>query len=83
MSAYQELEDEISNKTINLSNLTDDTYQKYIRVANTKLELFRYSIDSDKAINNSIQEIHVVIADILNFEKHSSLSEMTNPSSAE
>ncbi len=71
---YQKLENEISNNTISLNNLTDNEYQKYIHVADTKLELFRYSIDSDKAIISTIQDINKVVVDIEKFENKSSLS---------
>ena len=76
---FKELETEISNKTINLGSLTDDKYQKYVDIAATKLELFRYSIDSDAAIVKSIQDIAEVVKEIDIFEhKNSSTDERDN-----
>ncbi len=80
---YKELDTEISNKTINLGNLTDDKYQKYVDIAATKLELFRYSIDSDAAIVRSIQDITEVVEEIDKFEHKNASTGETDDSKAE
>ena len=42
---YEELQKDISEKKVDLKNLDDETYQKYLDVAGTRLELFKYGVE--------------------------------------
>jgi len=73
---YNELELEISRKTVDLHNIDDYSYQKYLDVSGTRFELFKYGIESDRAIVKTILDINEVLSEIDNFERNSKTSEI-------
>ena len=58
---YEELQKDISEKKVDLKNLDDETYQKYLDVAGTRLELFKYGVEIDEGISKTIKSIHDIL----------------------
>ena len=58
---YEELQKDISEKKVDLKNLDDETYQKYLDVAGTRLELFKYGVEIDEGISKTITSIHDIL----------------------
>jgi hypothetical protein len=58
---YEELQKDISEKKVDLKNLDDETYQKYLDVAGTRLELFKYGVEIDAGIRKTITSIHDIM----------------------
>ncbi len=72
---YADLNQKIANDEIDLRNVDDRLYQKYISVAATRLELFRYGIDSDKAIGAWLEDLRGKKAEIEAFESKNATKE--------
>jgi hypothetical protein len=68
-SLYAELNTKIANNEIDLLNIDEVTYQKYLPVAITRHELFEYGISTDKGINETIDDLQAKVAIIEEFEK--------------
>ncbi|MCZ2392988.1 MAG: hypothetical protein LC105_03910 [Chitinophagales bacterium] len=66
---YAELNTKIANNEIDLLNIDEVTYQKYLPVAITRHELFEYGIATDKGINETIDDLQAKVAIIKEFEK--------------
>lgn len=78
---YTELNKEIADNSIDLRNLNDKNYQKYMPVALTRYELFRYGIDADKDIIARLENLHIKVAKIEGFERKNAL--LNNENEAE
>ena len=66
---YAELNAKIANNEIDLLNIDEITYQKYLPVAITRHELFEYGIATDKGINETIDDLQGKVALIEEFER--------------
>lgn len=72
---YDELNQKVANDEIDLQQLSDKVYQKYLPVAATRLELFRFGIDSDKDIAARITDLKNKVAKIEEFEAKNAIKE--------
>lgn len=72
---YNELQDNLSSGSVKLYDLDDSVYQKYTDVAMTRLELFRYAVDSDKGINESLKDLFDLVSQIEEFETQNSITD--------
>lgn len=70
---YAELNKGIDNDTIDLKDLNDKIYQKYLPVGLTRYELFRYGIDTDKDITTKLEDLRGKVTEIENFERKNAL----------
>lgn len=73
---YKELNDKIANNEINLQNIDEIIYQKYLPIAITRHELFEYCIVNDIGINNTINDLKTKIASIEEFERRNASNEI-------
>lgn len=74
LELYTELNNEIQKGTIDLTNIDDSTYQKYLPIAITRHELFEYGIDSDEDIKNIISDLNSKVTEIEEFEKKNAIT---------
>lgn len=68
-SLYAELNQKVAANEIDLQKLDDKTYQIYLPVAATRLELFKYGIENDKEIADRIVDLELKVTEIEDFEK--------------
>ena len=54
---------------LDLLNIDEITYQKYLPVAITRHELFEYGIATDKGINETIDDLQAKVSLIEEFER--------------
>ena len=66
---YAELNSKIANNEIDLLNIDEITYQKYLPVAITRHELFEHGIVTDKGINETVYDLQAKVALIEEFER--------------
>ena len=71
---YDKLQLAISEKTVDLNNFDESTYQEYLDVAGTRLQLFKYGVESDAEINKTISGINEVLSKLDNLEQQSQIS---------
>lgn len=78
---YAELNTMIANNKIDLLNIDEVTYQKYLPVAITRHELFEYGITTDKGINETIDDLKKKVAEIEEFEKRNAANSISTDNS--
>ena len=61
---YNELEQEILQKKVDLYDIDSSSYQKYLDIAGTRFELFKYGVESDSAIKKTISDLKEVLYDL-------------------
>jgi ribosomal protein S20 len=66
---YNELNDKISKNEIDLKNLNDEIYQRYMEIAITRYELFAYGVNIDKDIIKTISNLQDKVIIIEDSEK--------------
>lgn len=66
---YSELNQKVANGEIDLQNLDETTYQKYLDVAITRHELFEYGIKTDPEITETLSLLKAEVAKIEEFEQ--------------
>ncbi|MGY3214488.1 hypothetical protein [Mucilaginibacter sp. HD30] len=71
---YAELEAKIANGELDMQQLSEPTYQKYLAVAATRHELFEYGIQMDKGLQETIYDLQAKVADIEAFEQKNATS---------
>jgi len=72
---YDELNDKIAKKELDLQKLDEQIYQHYLPVAATRLELFEYGVETDKGISDEIKDLRSKVAEIKEFEKRNASTE--------
>jgi hypothetical protein len=68
-SLYNELNDKLSKNEIDLKNLSDEIYQRYMEIALTRFELFAYGVNIDKDIVKTISDLQEKVSIIEESEK--------------
>ncbi|MEI6554599.1 MAG: hypothetical protein WCL70_03340 [Paludibacter sp.] len=68
-SLSDELFDKLAKNELDLKNLNDEIYQRYLDIAITRYELFVYGIDTNKYIVNTISKLQEKVAIIEESEK--------------
>lgn len=66
---YDELNDKLSKNEIDLKNLNDELYQRYLDIAIARYELFAFGVNIDKDIIKTISKLQVYVAIIEDDEK--------------
>jgi len=61
---YDELEKDILQKKVDLYDIDNSLYQKYSDIAGARFELFKYGVESDSAIKNTIADLNDVLDDL-------------------
>lgn len=70
---YNELNEKIAAGEIDLLNLDDSNYQKYLTVSATRHELFEFGVLSDPEITSVLSDLRKKVNEIEDFEKRNAL----------